>query len=65
MIATKANLPQSGTSARRLTGFGRLRLMNNREVAYALTRITYGVVFLFYGIGKFMGSVAALRRRRI
>jgi len=32
--------------------------MNNREVAYALTRITYGVIFLFYGIGKFMGGVS-------
>jgi thiosulfate dehydrogenase [quinone] large subunit len=32
--------------------------MNNREVAYALTRITYGVIFLFYGIGKFMGGLS-------
>ena len=32
--------------------------MNNREVAYALARITYGVIFLFYGIGKFMGGVS-------
>jgi len=31
--------------------------MNNREVAYALTRITYGVIFLFYGIGKFRGGL--------
>ena len=31
--------------------------MKNREVAYALTRVTYGVIFLFYGIGKFMGGV--------
>src|SRR6266705_4298614 len=32
--------------------------MNNRELAYALARITYGVIFLFYGIGKFMGGVS-------
>src|SRR5438128_9397370 len=32
--------------------------MNNRETAYALTRITYGVIFLFYGIGKFRGGLA-------
>jgi thiosulfate dehydrogenase [quinone] large subunit len=28
--------------------------MTSRETAYVLTRITYGVIFLFYGIGKFM-----------
>lgn len=28
--------------------------MNSREIAYALTRITYGLIFLFYGLGKFM-----------
>src|SRR5256714_15682491 len=32
--------------------------MTNRETAYALTRITYGVIFLFYGIGKFMGGLS-------
>src|SRR6266478_259353 len=32
--------------------------MNNREVAYALMRITYGVIFLFYGIGKFRGGIS-------
>jgi thiosulfate dehydrogenase (quinone) large subunit len=31
--------------------------MNHREVAYALLRITFGVVFLFNGIGKVMGGV--------
>jgi thiosulfate dehydrogenase [quinone] large subunit len=31
--------------------------MKTREVAYALTRVTYGVIFLFYGIGKFMGGL--------
>ena len=31
--------------------------MKNREVAYALTRVTYGMIFLFYGIGKFMGGL--------
>src|SRR2546430_15127624 len=33
--------------------------MNNRETAYALTRITYGMIFLFYGIGKFRGGLAS------
>jgi thiosulfate dehydrogenase [quinone] large subunit len=28
--------------------------MNHRVIAYALARVTYGVIFLFYGIGKFM-----------
>jgi len=28
--------------------------MNHREVAYALLRVTTGVIFLFYGVGKFM-----------
>jgi thiosulfate dehydrogenase (quinone) large subunit len=32
--------------------------MNNRTCAYVLTRITYGVIFLFYGIGKFRGGLA-------
>jgi len=32
--------------------------MTNREIAYALTRMTYGVIFLFYGIGKFMGGLS-------
>ena len=32
--------------------------MTNRESAYALTRGTYGVIFLFYGIGKFMGGLS-------
>jgi thiosulfate dehydrogenase [quinone] large subunit len=31
--------------------------MNHREAAYALLRITFGVVFLFSGIGKLMGGV--------
>ena len=31
--------------------------MNYREVAYALLRVTMGVIFLFYGIGKFMSGV--------
>jgi thiosulfate dehydrogenase [quinone] large subunit len=29
----------------------------HREAAYALLRVTLGVIFLFYGIGKFMGGV--------
>ena len=32
--------------------------MNHRETAYALLRVTVGVIFLFYGIGKFMGGIA-------
>ena len=32
--------------------------MNHREIGYALLRITLGVIFLFYGIGKFMGGLA-------
>ena len=31
--------------------------MNHREIAYALLRATMGVIFLFYGIGKFMGGI--------
>jgi thiosulfate dehydrogenase [quinone] large subunit len=31
--------------------------MNHRETAYALLRITMGVIFLFYGIGKFISGV--------
>jgi thiosulfate dehydrogenase [quinone] large subunit len=30
---------------------------NHREAAYALLRVTLGVIFLFYGVGKFMGGV--------
>jgi len=32
--------------------------MKHREIAYALMRITLGVIFLFYGIGKFMGGIS-------
>jgi thiosulfate dehydrogenase [quinone] large subunit len=32
-------------------------LVNNRETAYALLRVTVGVVFLFFGVGKFLGGV--------
>ena len=31
--------------------------MNHREIAYSLLRLTFGVIFLFYGIGKFMAGV--------
>jgi thiosulfate dehydrogenase [quinone] large subunit len=30
----------------------------HREAAYALLRVTLGVIFLFFGIGKFMGGIA-------
>ena len=32
--------------------------MNNRTVAYVLTRITYGLIFLFYGVGKSRGGLS-------
>jgi len=32
--------------------------MTSRHTAYVLTRITYGVIFLFYGIGKFMAGLS-------
>ena len=32
-------------------------MSNHREAAYALLRVTLGVIFLFYGIGKFMGGI--------
>ncbi len=32
-------------------------MTNHRETAYALLRITFGTIFLFYGVGKFMGGV--------
>src|SRR5262245_53939651 len=30
----------------------------NRELGYSLTRTTYGVIFLFYGISKFRGGLS-------
>lgn len=32
-------------------------MFGHREAAYALLRITVGVMFLFYGVGKFLGGV--------
>jgi thiosulfate dehydrogenase (quinone) large subunit len=32
--------------------------MNHREIAYGLLRVTMGIIFLFYGLGKFMGGLA-------
>jgi len=32
--------------------------MKHREVAYVLLRVTLGLIFLFYGIGKFMGGIS-------
>jgi len=32
--------------------------MKNREIAYGLLRATMGVIFLFYGVGKFMGGLS-------
>src|ERR1041384_53688 len=32
--------------------------MDHRSVAYALLRVTLGVVFLFFGVGKFAGGIA-------
>src|SRR5436305_6712857 len=31
--------------------------MNHRETAYGLLRVTMGVIFLFYGVGKFIGGL--------
>ena len=31
--------------------------MNHREIAYGLLRATMGVIFLFYGVGKFIGGL--------
>lgn len=31
--------------------------MNHRETAYGLLRVTTGVIFLFFGIGKFMAGL--------
>jgi len=31
--------------------------MNHREIAYLLLRVTTGVIFLFYGVGKFIGGL--------
>ncbi|HEY3025756.1 MAG TPA: DoxX family protein [Pyrinomonadaceae bacterium] len=33
--------------------------MNHREAAYALLRVTLAIVFLFSGIGKFMGGLGS------
>jgi len=32
-------------------------MFNHREAAYALLRVTVGVMFLFFGIGKFVGGI--------
>jgi thiosulfate dehydrogenase [quinone] large subunit len=32
--------------------------MNYREIAYALLRVTTGVIFLFFGVGKFMIGIS-------
>ena len=32
-------------------------MIKHREAAYALLRVTLGVIFLFFGIGKFVGGV--------
>ncbi|HEY0378974.1 MAG TPA: DoxX family protein [Pyrinomonadaceae bacterium] len=32
-------------------------MSKHREIAYALLRATLGVIFLFFGIGKFMGGI--------
>ena len=34
--------------------------INTRDIAYALTRVTYGVIFLFYGIGKFIMGIGTV-----
>lgn len=32
--------------------------MKNREIAYGLLRATMGVIFLFFGVGKFIGGLS-------
>lgn len=32
--------------------------MNHRGMAYAMLRVTMGVIFLFYGVGKFIGGLS-------
>jgi len=32
---------------------------NHREAAYALLRVSFGLIFVFYGVGKFLGGVGA------
>lgn len=32
-------------------------MSKHREAAYALLRVTLGVIFLFFGIGKFVGGI--------
>jgi thiosulfate dehydrogenase [quinone] large subunit len=32
--------------------------MNHRETAYGLLRVTLGVIFFFYGVGKLIGGLA-------
>ena len=32
-------------------------MFNHREAAYALLRVTVGVMFLFFGVGKFVGGI--------
>ncbi len=34
--------------------------MNHKQIAYALLRVTLGVVFLFYGVGKFAAGRATI-----
>ena len=31
--------------------------MRHREIAYALLRVTVGIMFLFFGVGKLLGGV--------
>ncbi len=31
--------------------------MHHREIAYALLRVTVGIMFLFFGVGKLLGGV--------
>lgn len=31
--------------------------MHHREIAYALLRVTVGMMFLFFGVGKLLGGI--------
>ncbi len=41
-----------------------LGMTNHRELAYSLLRATLGVIFLFAGIGKFMGGFGSFVAER-
>src|SRR6266540_7173551 len=49
--------PRSSASLLRSEPTGGTEMTTQREIGYALLRLTFGVVFLFSGIGKFRGGI--------